>query len=162
MFMCFHGRGVGHKSTRNATQIFRNDRNPLDCVAPGNNADSEQDKEASDSEEDEEAFEGDKEASEGDEEEASEGDEEGAAEGDEGGPSESAIDEGIVDQDKDKVDESEMEEFSYGGLDQEEDDTDSDKDDSDSDNEDNDIDNDLGPEDGEDENEEVLEGYAEL
>ncbi|KAG2349242.1 hypothetical protein BDR05DRAFT_944329 [Suillus weaverae] len=55
-----------------------------------------------------------------------------------------------------------MEEFGYGGLDQEEDDTDSDEDDSDSDNEDNVIDNDLGPEDGEDENEETLEGSYQI
>ncbi|KAG1811133.1 uncharacterized protein BJ212DRAFT_1579186 [Suillus subaureus] len=149
MFMRFRGGGVGHKSTRSATQIFRNDHDPLDCVAPGDNADSEEDEEASDSEEDEEA---------------SEGDEEGAAEGDEEGAAEGAIDEGIIDQDEDEVGESEMEEFGYGGLDQEEDDTDSDEDDSSSDNEDNDsdLDNDLGPEDGEDENEEELEGYGEL
>ncbi|KAG2149214.1 hypothetical protein DEU56DRAFT_729383 [Suillus clintonianus] len=175
MFMRFRGGGVGHKSTCNATQIFRNDCDPLDCVAPGNNADSEQDEEAFEG--DEEASEGDEEgASEGDEEGAAEGDEEGATEGDEGGPSEgdeegategdeggpSEGDEGIIDQDEDEVGESEMEEFGYGGLDQEEDDTDSDENDSDSNNEDNDIDNDLGPEDGEDENEEALEGYAEL
>lgn len=147
MFMHFHGGGVSHKSIRSTTQIFRNDHNPLDCVAPSDNADSK---------EDEEASEGDEEASKGDEEGAAEGDEEGAAKG--------AIDEGIIDQDEDKVGESEMEEFGYGRLDQEEDDTDSDEDDSGSNNEDNDsdLDNDLGPEDGEDENEEELEGYGEL
>lgn len=171
MFMRFRGGGVGHRSTRNATQTFCNDRDPLDCVAPGNNADSEQGEGAS--EEDKEASEDEVEASSENEESSAERQLEASEEYEDDGPpleedeedglSESAVDEGIV---QDEVVESEMEEYGYGGLDQEEENTDeeadADQDDSGSDNEDNDIDNDLGPEDGEDENEEELEGYGEL
>ncbi|KAG2030018.1 hypothetical protein BDR03DRAFT_1017643, partial [Suillus americanus] len=141
------------------------------CIAPRNNADSEQGEGAS--EEDEEASEDEVEASSENEESSAEHQLEASEEYEDDGPpleedeedglSESAVDEGIV---QDNVVESEMEEYGYGGLDQEEENTDeeadADQDDSGSDNEDNDIDNDLGPEDGEDENEEELEGYGEL
>ncbi|KAG1896093.1 uncharacterized protein F5891DRAFT_1193535 [Suillus fuscotomentosus] len=169
IFMRFCGGGVGHRSTHNATQTFCNDRDPLDCVARRNNADSEQGEGAS--EEDKEASEDKVEASSKNEESSADRQLEASEEYEDDGPpleedEEDGLSESAVDQDEDEVVELEMEEYGYGGLDQEEENTDdeadADQDDSSSDNEDNDADDDLGPEDGEDENGEELEGYGEL
>ena len=39
--MRFRGGGVGHKSTREATDFFKKDRDPLDEWVPGNEPDSD-------------------------------------------------------------------------------------------------------------------------
>lgn len=84
--MHFCGRKVSHKSTHNATQIFCSNLDPLDCVAPGNNADSKEDKASKDAEASEDHQETPKEYA-----EVCEEDEEGEP------ASKSVVDEGIID-----------------------------------------------------------------
>lgn len=130
--MRFRGGGVGHKSTRESTAVFLEDRDPLDEIT------------RDDSEEDFEDLES------------------GINQGAQlsaGSASTTAQNQAIGDEDEDDI-ESEMDEYGYGGLDEEEEATDEeDEEQGDGLEEAND---EVGPEDGEDDAMDEYEGYAEL
>jgi hypothetical protein len=143
MLMRFRGGGVGHKSTRDATRKFLEDRDPLDRItpaAPNEVTDSESEQDGEDGEDAPVAGEEMMDGIEGDE------DEDVTADGND-----------------DMQLDSEMDEYGYGGLDQEEEQTDDEDDEDNGDENDGlDADDDLGPEDGEDDADDDLEGYGDL
>ncbi|KAG1722882.1 uncharacterized protein EDB91DRAFT_1174015 [Suillus paluster] len=140
MMMRFRGGGrVGHKSTRDATRVFLDDRDPLDEVAPEldvlDDRSEDTDFVSSDEEGDDNGLDGEEPG----EDEVMDGDE------------------GIADRGEDV--ELEIEEYGYSGIDQSKEVTD---DEADEDDDSDEADDDLGPEDGEDDAGDDLEGFDDL
>jgi hypothetical protein len=149
MLMRFRGGGVGHKSTREATAVFLEDRDPLDKVSV-----AQEDAGEDTSSEDNSEIRGHQD-SDSDHEELAQLDTRVVATT----QNQDMAEEGEMDD----AGESEIEEYGYGGLDDSESETDNEGDEEQADNGvDEVIDNELGPEDGEDDVEDEYEGYAEL
>ncbi|KAG2098398.1 uncharacterized protein F5147DRAFT_777641 [Suillus discolor] len=132
MMMRFRGGGVGHKSTRESTAVFLEDRDPLDEITRDDSKEDFEDLESG----------------------INQGAQLSAR-----SASTTAQNQATGDEDKDNI-ESEMDEYGYGGLDEEEEATDEeDEEQGDGLEEANDK---VGPEDGEDDAMDEYEGYAEL